>query len=178
MCGETMMDGLTFWDVLDILNCLFQGVIAIAAVVAIWITVKQISGRANVNLKMKTEFRLNETREGEFFVELVIHMVNLGMAPVYISSSGVQLWEHRKPKFKMRLSDDSFVLKSGESRSVCGQYKSEMLDDKASLHDKVRIYAVCQMDKVFYEKKSCSYDEFQHECEKIRKRVDKLAQEI
>lgn len=171
-----MMDGLSFGDVLDILNCIFQGIIAIAAVVAIWITLKQISSRANVNLKMKTEFRLNETKEGDFFVELVIHMVNLGIAPIYISSSGVQLWEHRKPKFKMRISDESFVLESGASKSVSGQYISEMMDDKASLSDKVRIYVVCQMDKIFYEKKECSYAEFQHECEKIRKRVDKLAQ--
>lgn len=172
------MDGLTLWDVLDILNCLFQGVMAIVAVIAIRVTIKQIGGRANVKLKMKTEFELILTDEGTAYVELVIHMVNLSMAPVYISSSGVQLWKYRKRKFDMRISDESFVLESGASRSVRGQFNSLRLDDIASLHDKVRIYAVCQIDKMVYEKKSWSYDEFKHECEKKSKRVDRLAQEI
>lgn len=159
---------------LEVLNCFFQFVIAGAAVVAIWITIKQISGRAKPNLKMKTEFRLSEARSGQFIVELVIHMVNMGMAPVYVSSCGVQLWEHRKLKYKMKISDDSFVLKSGESRIVCGEYRGKSMNDKASLHDKVRIYAICQLDKVCYERKEWIYDEFKHEYEKINERVNKM----
>lgn len=161
-------------NVFEILNCVFQGIIAIAAVAGIWIAVKQISGRAKANLKMKTEFRLNETTQGGFYVELVIHMVNLSMAPVYISASGIQLWDKRKSKYIMRVSDIPFVLPSGESKTVSGQYISEMIDDKASLHDKIKIYAICQMDKVFYEKKTITYDEFRHESEKISKRVNKM----
>lgn len=169
-----MTEWLVDVGIINILNCFFQGVIATAAVVAIWITIKQISGKASIHLKMKTEFRLNEATGGNIMVELVIHMVNLGMAPVYISSSGIQLWKRNKPKLKMRISDESFVLKSGEMQTVSGQYMSEMMDDRASLHDKVRIYAECQMDKVFYDRKKCPYDEFKHEFEKIRNRIDKL----
>jgi hypothetical protein len=164
--------------VIEIINCFFQGIIAIAAVVAIWIAVKQISGRAKANLKMKTEFRLNETTSGEFYVELVIHMVNLSMAPVYISALGIQLWEKGKSKYTMRISNTPFVLLSGESKTVSGQYISEMIDDKASLHDNIKIYAICQMDKVYYEKRTITYDEFKHESEKISKRVDKIKENV
>lgn len=169
-----MIDWLMDVGIINLLNCIFQGIIATAAVVAIWITIKQISGKASIHLKMKTEFRLNEATGGNLTVELVIHMVNLGMAPVYVSSSGIQLWKRNKQKLKMRISNETFVLQSGEMRTVSGQYMSEMMDDRASLHDKIRIYAECQMDKVFYDRKKYPYDEFQHEFEKIRKRIDKL----
>lgn len=169
-----MIDWLMDVGIINLLNCIFQGIIATAAVVAIWITIKQISGKASIHLKMKTEFRLNEATGGNLTVELVIHMVNLGMAPVYVSSSGIQLWKRNKQKLKMRISNETFVLQSGEMRTVSGQYMSEMMDDRASLHDKIRIYAECQMDKVFYDRKKYPYDEFQHEFEKKRKRIDKL----
>lgn len=163
-------------NILNIINCVFQGIIAVSAVVAIWITIGQISGKAKIKLKMKTEFRLNETEGGEFIVELVIHMVNLGMAPVYISSSGIELWRHRKCKYKMRISNESFVLKSGESKTVCGKYFSEMIDDVSLLSDSVKTYATCQMDKIVYEKKECSYDEFKHKWESADRKISELKQ--
>lgn len=161
-------------ELLNLLNCVFQGIIAFAAVVAIIITIKQISGKTSINLNMKKEFRISEIKEGQFVVELVIHMVNLGMAPVYISSTGVQLWIHNKPKFKMKIANDAFVLQSGHCKSVYGVYHSEMIDDKASLHDKIKIYAECQMNKVFYDRTVFSYDEFFHEYERMRKRIEKV----
>lgn len=171
-----MVEELFASNVLAVLNCIFQGIIAVAAVIAIRITIRQISGRANVNMKMNTEFRLNEVKDEGFIVELAIHMVNLGMATVYVSECGICLWAHRKPKFRMRISDDSFVLKSGQSRTVCGEYNGEMLDDMASLRDKVRIYAICQMDKVYYDKKKHFYNDFKHKYEKVARRVNKLTQ--
>lgn len=160
--------------VVEIINCVFQGIIAIAAVDGLWIAVKQISGRAKANLKMKTEFRLSETTQDGSYVELVIHMVNLSMAPVYISTAGIQVWGKKKVKYTMRVSETPFVLLSGESKTVAGQYISEMIDDKSSLYDKIKIYAICQMDKVFYAKKTITYNEFKHESEKILKRVNKM----
>ena len=49
-----MTEWLVDVGIINILNCFFQGVIATAAVVAIWITIKQISGKASIHLKMKT----------------------------------------------------------------------------------------------------------------------------
>lgn len=164
--------------VVNILNCFFQGIAAVATVVGIWIAVKQISGKAKANLKMKTEFKLNETTLEGDYVELVIHLVNLSMAPVYISELGIQLWEKRKLKYTMRIFNIPFVLASGQSKAVSGQYISEMIDDRASLHDEVKIYAICQMDKIYYEKKTIAYDEFKHESEKISKRLDKIKKHI
>lgn len=160
-------------DVLNVnvLNCLFQGVIAVAAVVAIWITIKQISGKANIYIKLKAEFDL-KLIDGKKDVVLVIHMVNLGMAPVYISSCGIELYKHKHKKYKMRIYDNPFVLKSGYSEVVRGHYLGEEMDDEASLHDKVRIYLVCQMDKVYYGKKKYYYDEFKHQYQKILKKID------
>ncbi len=80
-------------------------------------------------------------------------MVNLSMAPLFVSSCGVQLWEDRKAKLTMPISVKPFVLRPGQSKTVTGKYFNELINDKALLHDRVRIYVVCQMDKVYYEKK-------------------------
>lgn len=168
-----MIDWLLNGKGLDIFNCIFQGIIAVAAVIAICITINQVGGKTKVELKIRPEFRLNQTNEGIFFVELGLHIVNLGMAPIFVSSCGVQLWERRKEKCTIRISDESFVLKSGVSTIVYGEYNYDKINDIASLNDKVRIYAVCQMDKTYYEKKKYSYEELKHECEKKSKRVER-----
>lgn len=156
----------------NVLNCFFQCIIAVAAVVAIWITIKQISGKGSIHIKLKTKFDLKLNDDNRKEVVLVIHMVNLGMAPVYISSCGIELYKHKHKKYKMRVFDNPFVLKPGYSKMVSGYYLSGEMDDKASLRDKVRIYLICQMDKVYYEKKRYNYDEFKHEYEKVLKRID------
>lgn len=171
-----MFDWLLNKNGLDIINCIFQGIIAGAAVFAICITIKQVSGRAKVNLKIRPEFRLNKMKEEPFFVELGLRIVNLGMAPIFVSSCGIQLWEYRKEKRTIRISDKSFVLQPGTSTIVYGEYDFDMINDIASLHDKVHIYAVCQMDKIYYDKKKYSYGEFKFECEKINKLVEKEKQ--
>ena len=158
--------------VLDIINCIFQGVVAIAAVIGLWIAVRQISARAKVNLSMKAEFKFMAIARGESYIELHIHMTNLSMASVYVSASGIELWDKKKVKYTMRISEDSFELPSGGSKTVSGRYNSRVIDDKASLHDKIKIYAVYQGDKVFYGSKAIKYDQFKHESEKVARRVD------
>jgi len=163
---------------IDLLNCIFQGIIAVAAIIAIWITIKQIGGKTNVNLRMRHSFRLHQTSAGESYVELVIHIVNLSMAPVYIQASGVKLWRRKGKDQKIKcfpIYHDPFVLKSGETKTVCGKCDCEAINDCASLGDKIRIYSICQMDKYYYEKRSIKYADFKHESDKITKRVETLS---
>ena len=86
--------GILKWikDNYDLINSICQIVVAFAAVAALFLTCRQFSGRAKARLKAKTRFVIGEKQNREFFVAIRISIVNLGMAPVYISETGIQLW--------------------------------------------------------------------------------------
>lgn len=163
---------------MDLFNCISQCIIAVAAVVAIIITIRQISSKTKINLKMHMNFVLNEKIGEKAFVELKIQMVNLSMAPLFVSSCGIQLWDNRKVKLTIPISEKPFVLRPGQSETVADEYLNELINDIALLHDRVRIYAESQMDKVYYEKKYIFYDEFKHEFEKCNKRANKINKDM
>ena len=157
---------------LNLLNCLFQGIVAVCAIVAIGVTKRQFSGKAKANLKMGIEFKFNEGPGGELVVELYIYIMNLGLGPVYISSCGIELWSGKKPKHQMRISGEPFVLKSGQCETVHARYRSDNINEDAQLRDRVKVYAIYQMDKIFYDKKDYAYDEFKHLYEKRKQIIE------
>lgn len=155
--------------VLDLINCLCQIAVACAAVIALFLTCRQFSGRAKARLKAKTRFVIGEKQNREFFVAVQISIVNLGMAPVYISEAGIQLWDGNRKKWSMCTSLDPIVIKPGNIVHVSGEYDFEMMEDHATLHDKVSVYAKCQLDRCWIDKQRVSYADFNHEYEKVKR---------
>lgn len=152
---------------IDLINCACQIIVAVAAVVAIIITLQQVSGKSKVKLKATTKFQINERHDHTFCVELVLYIVNLGMAPVYISESGIQLWDNRKEKWQMIVSKDPIIIKPGDIAEISCEYNSELVDDHAALRDTVSVYAKCQLDRCWFDKSRIPYGEFKHESEKV-----------
>lgn len=156
-----------------LITCICQIIVTGSAIVAIIITLKQVSGKTKVKLRATTEFRINERVNHAFYVELVLHIVNLGMAPVYISESGVQLWDGKNQKWSMRISMYPIVIKPGDIAHISGEYDCEMMDDHAALHNKVSVYAKCQLDRYWFEKAKVPYAEFKYESEKVSRNLPK-----
>lgn len=153
------------------INCGSQIIIAIAAAIALYLTCRQFSGKAKVKLKAKTEFRISERKNHTFYVEIILHIVNLGMAPVYISESGIQLWDEKKEKWPMCISLEPIVIKPGDIAHISGEYDCEMMDDHATLQDEVSVYAKCQLDRCWFEKARISYADLKHDCDKVRRNL-------
>jgi hypothetical protein len=166
-----MIDWLINDHGLDLINCVCQIIMALAAVIAICITVKQVSGKSKVHLRATTEFRINERHNHTFYVELILNVVNLGMAPVYMSEVGIQLWDGRREKWKMRISTDPIVIMPGDIAKISGEYDTEMMDDHATLRNKVCVYVKCQLDRFWFEKVKTPYAEFKHESEKVSRNL-------
>lgn len=159
---------------LNYMNCFFQFIIALCAVIAICITIQQISSKTKINLKMKMAFRLNKIENDKTIVELEIKIVNMGMASVYITACGIQLRKHRKKKPKVAISDKLFRLKPGEHISVVGEYPGDIIDDSSSTYDRVYMYVESQLGKMYYYNKDIMrYEEFWHQYQKFKKRADK-----
>jgi hypothetical protein len=152
-----------------LINCLCQFWVACTATVALVLTYRQFSGKAKARLKAKIRFFIGEKQNNEFFVAIRISVVNLGMAPVYISETGIQLWDGNRKKWSMCTSLDPIVIKPGNIVHVSGEYDFEMMEDHATLHDRVSVYAKCQLDRCWIDKERVSYAEFNHEYEKVKR---------
>ena len=159
-------------DAVSIINCVCQCVIAIAAIIAIVVTILQISSKTRIKLKITYTFEsIKDASSDETYVEIRFHILNMSMAPVYISESWIQLWKNQNQHIECRITnaDSALSLKPGESGTLGGKFFIQSISRSAKLRDQIRLYVVCQIDKKIYCKKSIEYAEFEHEYEKCRK---------
>lgn len=155
-------------DIIPLINCMCQIVVASTAVIALILTYRQFSGKAKVKLKAKTTFFIDENGNGEFVVAIRISIVNLGMAPAYISETGIQ-GSYGKRKWSYCTSIDPIVIKPGNIVHISGFFDYDTVEDRARLNDKVSVYAKCQLDKYWHDKEKIRYDEFKRSFENVQK---------
>ncbi len=167
------------WEGWNAISSICQILIALFALIAICITVNQISGKSKAKLDMSIKFGLGIKREKNserIFPGFCILISNLGMAPIYISECGVEFFHGRKSKKGFFLSDELFVLQPGEciTKSITNfDILIPELDDRISLHDKAKLYIKDGTGKTFYKKTKLDYAEFKFEFEKFVKRAEK-----
>lgn len=153
-------------DIWQLINCVVQAVVAILAWIAIILTLRQVSSTTKVKFKMYTKFQIG-MKDGKEAVEIVLHIVNLGMAPIFIEGWGVQLWNYGKKKKTITISEEIFELKPGKPYSLSSYYPYNKVNDAASLHDKVCIYIKYRLGEIYYGKKEL-YDDLNFEYKKVR----------
>ena len=161
----------------QIVNAIVQNVIAMSAWVTIILTKQQVSSTTKVKLKMYTEFQTS-VENGKAVVEIVLHIINLGMASVYIEEWGIALQRYRGKNCNMSISKELFELEPGKPYEVSCYYPINTINDKASLRDKVRIYVRCRLGEIYYSKQKFPYYEFKHDYQKIMESVDSANKEI
>lgn len=161
----------------EFINCIIQAVISISAWITILLTRRQVSSTTRVKLKMYTDFRA-DIQDGEAVVEIALHIVNQGMAPVYIQGWGIELRGYRHKDYRLSISTDLFELEPGRPYVIAQHYPGGKIDDMASLHDRVRIYVQYQLNELYYSRKKCSYDEFRHEFEKVNHSINSVNSEV
>lgn len=165
------------WEGWAAVSSICQIFIALFALIAICITLKQISSKSNARLDMSLNFGLGALRYDDVIKVtpgFSIHIANLGMAPVYISECGIEFFQGKKSKTGLFLTDEPFMLQSGECATKSMHHLEGLIpefDDKVSLHDKVKIYAKCGTGKIYYKETEFDYAGFKFEFEKFVKRA-------
>lgn len=89
------------WGGWTAVSSICQIFIALFALIAICITISQISSKANAKLGMSLKFGLDAVKFGEE-IKVVpgfsIHIANLGMAPIYVSECGIEFFQGKTSK--------------------------------------------------------------------------------
>lgn len=124
----------------NIINALCQIIIAVAAIVAIIITIKQIQSKkkSNISVSYSVALGLAERKNGdhEIIEGLNIRIRNLGIAPIYYSGCGIMFVKDRKPKKKTNYpgimiaeldTRHNGMLKPGDSVLECTQIIDEFI---------------------------------------------------
>lgn len=168
-------------EVLYFINTVSQLVIAISAVVAIIIAIKQTRYKGKANIKGYYKCKLgmiehNDSKELEVVSGISIKIINLGLSPVYIENCEIEfakkIRNKNNPGF-MTVSD-VVCIKPGESYIGSIPLKEFIIDDindKVSIHDKVYVYAQLCNGKIRKWKTKVDYASFKHEAEKIIRRA-------
>ena len=145
----------------DFVNCLIQAVIALFAWIAIIDTRKKVSSTTKIKLKMRTDFRITFVNN-QNTVEIIVYLVNLGMAPVYIEEWGVSLWKYGLIyRDKECMTEDVVELPPGKPVILTALYPNEIIGEKVHSGDKVRLYAKYWLDKIYYEKERIPYTDLE-----------------
>lgn len=165
------------WEGWNAISSICQLFIAMFAFIAICITVRQISSKSKLKLNMKLNFGLGiyqHNNESKVVPGISISIANLGMAPVYISSCGIEFVHNKSSNPGLFITDEPFVLQSGECVTKSMIHPDaffEELDNEVSFHDKARIYVVSGTEKIFYKKTDFDYASFKFEFQKVNKKV-------
>lgn len=94
------MSSITLDNVINVTNTLCQVIVAVAAIVAIIITFKQIQSKKKSNLRVSYSFGLSlmakEDGTREIFEGLNIKIRNVGIAPAYYDDCGIMFVKNKK----------------------------------------------------------------------------------
>lgn len=168
-------------DIFNFINVISQLVIAISAVVAIIIAIKQTryKGKANIKGYYKCGLGMiehNVSKEFEVVSGISIKIINLGLSSVYIEYCGIKfakkLRNRNAPGF-MTVSD-VVCIKPGESYTgsiPINDFIINDINDKVSIHDMVYVYAQLCNGKIHKWKTEDDYASFKHEAEKMINRA-------
>lgn len=171
------MSNFLQWEGWTAVSSICQILIALFALIAICITINQISGKVNPKLGMSLQFGLGMLKYSEKLEVtpgVCILIANLGMAPVFISECGVEFFQGKTFKTGLFVTNEPFVLQPGECVTKSMHHLEFLMpefDDKVSLRDKVRIYAKDGAGRTFYKKTEFDYAGFKFEFEKFVKRA-------
>lgn len=164
-------------EILNIINTLSQLVIAISAVVAIVIAIKQTRYKRKANIKGNYACVLTMNKYNAEVVSIIgIQIINFGLSPVYIEYCGIEFAEKIKNKNNLGFATSSGVIciKPGESckdNIPLDECVINEINDKVSIHDKVYVYAKLCNGKIQRWKTKDDYATFKHEAEKMIKRA-------
>lgn len=175
------MSNILSCEALNFINTISQVVIALSAIIAIIITIKQVRYRGKANIKGYYKCALgvirdNTSNKSEVVAGVSIQIVNLGLSPVYIEYCGLKFIGKIKNKNYPGIMTTSDIVRinPGESYNGSIPYIELLLndiDDKVSLHDKVYIYAQLCNGKEHSWETGEDYAMFKYECVKMIKRA-------
>lgn len=177
--------------ILDIVNIVCQIIVAVSAIIAIIITIKQVNNRGKINLK--TRFRVSErigfdgdlqaiTKREDFVHEpcISISIFNNGISKVFINSIGMACkstikGDKRKITGEYVSTDDEFVIGPGEFKSVSLGYLEAWLDGNKNVKETDEIYVVVNynMDKTRYYKTTYTFGSIIKDWRERVKRIEK-----
>lgn len=167
----------------DFINCLIQALIALLAWVAIINTRKKVSSTTRIKLKMRADFRITFVNNLNT-AEIVVYIVNLGMAPVYIEEWGISLWKYGlfyrdSERISGNLSTEDLVeLPPGKPVILTALYPSEIIGEKAYSSDKVRLYAKYWLGKIYYEKQKIPYNDIERKYNLVKNSAENAHHEL
>lgn len=183
-------------DILNIINTGCQIIMAVSAIVAIIITIKQINSRSGINLK--TKFRVSEaigfksesmqinSREDFEHVPIIsIEVYNDGISNVFINSIGMACIQKGKKNKKYvtgeyMVNEQDFILEPGVYKSVSLHHLEIWLDsnNRVEKYDDICVVINYNMDKTKYYKTSYNFGmvkkEWEDRIEKIQENDDKF----
>lgn len=177
--------------ILDIINVVCQIIVALSAVIAIVITIKQVNNRGKINLK--TRFRVSErigfdgelqaiTQREDFVHEpcIIISIFNNGISKVFINSIGMACKSTiKEDKGKITgeyiATDDEFVIGPGEFKNISLGYLEAWLHGHKDVKETDEIYIVVNynMDKTRYYKTTHTFGSVIKEWRERVERIEK-----
>lgn len=164
------MSSITLDNVINVTNTLCQVIVAVAAIVAIIITFKQIQSKKKSNLRVSYSFGLSlmakEDGTREIFEVLNIKIRNVGIAPAYYDDCGIMFVKNKKDLSRKehigiciaQLDEEhKGTLKPGdsvtESTIIIDEFVSLFQKEHQVLNDdKVYIYVnLCNGKKLYWD---------------------------
>lgn len=164
------MSSITLDNVINVTNTLCQVIVAVAAIVAIIITFKQIQSKKKSNLRVSYSFGLSlmakEDGTRKIFEGLNIKIRNVGIAPAYYDDCGIMFVKNKKDLSRKehigiciaQLDEEhKGTLKPGdsvtESTIITDEFVSLFQKEHQVLNDdKVYIYVnLCNGKKLYWD---------------------------
>lgn len=167
------------WEGWEAVSSICQVFMSIFAFIAICITIKQISSKSKAKLGMSFKVGLGVVEvneETQIIPGFSMQIVNLGMAPVYITECGIEISKSKNSNPGLYFSMTPFVLQPGECeiKSMTHFRKGvDDIEDKISLRDTVKMFVVDGAGKTYYKKTGYDYESLKFEFEKMEKRANK-----
>lgn len=170
------------WNILDFVNTISQVVIALCAIIAIVITIRQVRyiGKANIKGYYRCALgaiEYNDSKEIEVVAGVNIKIINMGLSPVYIEYCGLEfIGKERNSDYPGIMTTSEVVcINPGESYDGTISHIELLLDkidDEVSLHDRVYVYVqLCNGEEQKW-KTDDDYATFKHECTKMINRAE------
>ena len=130
------------------------------AVIALIISLDQVSSKTKVKLKIKKRFRLYRNSESDIKTEIVFYIVNLGLGTVYISECGIQFINNFK-KYNIPTSERVIELLPGKPTEISCEFDINKMQEHhtSARHDRIRVYVKYNFDKTFFGQKML-YEDF------------------